>query len=115
VTEILFGDPEESLALLQNSTPAELKSIGQELGPYTLSNEEKNLIKNGELRLIDLCTASGLTPSNGEAKKLIQSGALFVNNKKSEAVDSLITTHDIQNNAFLLLRKGKKNYKIIFC
>jgi tyrosyl-tRNA synthetase len=55
---------------------------------------------------------SGLAPSNGEAKKLIQSGSIFFNEQKVEDINATIQKTDLINGVGLL-RKGKKSYKTI--
>jgi tyrosyl-tRNA synthetase len=56
-------------------------------------------------------TQSGLTSSNGDAKKMMQSGSLFVNEVKVED-PQMILTKDMGVNGVIVLRKGKKQYKI---
>lgn len=63
-------------------------------------------------RLIDLCTKTGLTESNSEAKKQIQAGAIYVNEQKITDINHEVSSDDRVRN-IILLRKGKKNYKII--
>jgi len=52
-----------------------------------------------------------LTESNGEAKKLIASGSLYCNEIKVNDLQHIVKKEDFVNGA-LLLRKGKKQYKI---
>jgi len=62
--------------------------------------------------VIDLFTQSGLTSSNGDAKKMIQSGSLFVNETKVTDIQMTISKENLVNG-ILLLRKGKKMFKVI--
>lgn len=50
---------------------------------------------------------SGLAESNGEAKKLIQQGAISVNEQKVSDIAQIFSKADAVNNV-LLLKKGKK-------
>jgi tyrosyl-tRNA synthetase len=65
-----------------------------------------------EFRILDLCTQSGLTESNWEAKKMIQSGAIYCNEEKISDIQKVISKSDAVNWV-LLLRKGKKVNKAI--
>ncbi|MEI8091084.1 MAG: hypothetical protein WCG98_02280 [bacterium] len=65
-----------------------------------------------ECRVIDLFVQSGLTESNGEAKKLMTSGSLFCNEVKVEDPQQMISKKDFANG-ILLLRKGKKVFKVV--
>jgi tyrosyl-tRNA synthetase len=65
-----------------------------------------------EFRILDLCTQSGLTESNWEAKKMIQSWAIYCNEQKVTDIQQTISKSDTING-ILLLRKGKKVNKAI--
>jgi tyrosyl-tRNA synthetase len=65
-----------------------------------------------EEKVVDVFTQSGLTSSNGDAKKMMQSGSLFINEVKVEDPQMMITK-DMGVNGVILLRKGKKQYKIV--
>jgi tyrosyl-tRNA synthetase len=61
---------------------------------------------------LEACTASGLAESNGEVKKLIQSGSIYCNEVKIEDLQHIISKEQLVNGV-LLLRKGKKVFKIV--
>lgn len=69
-------------------------------------------VQGSELKVLDLFTQSGLTSSNGEAKKMIPSGSLFINEVKIDNPQMLLSSIKAINGVFLL-RKGKKQYKIV--
>lgn len=69
-------------------------------------------IKWTDMKVLDMFTEVGLTSSNGDAKKMIQSGSLYINEIKVEDVQSVVSSKDFINGV-LLLRKGKKQYKIV--
>ncbi len=103
ITEILFSK-ENKLNLLKQ-----------------LNNEEKIALKGAtggveidknEWKILELCSLSGLTESNWEAKKMIQSWALYCNEEKIEDMQKTLSKEDTINGIFLL-RKGKKVYKTI--
>jgi tyrosyl-tRNA synthetase len=70
------------------------------------------IVVQWEQRILDLCTQSWLTESNGEAKKQIQAWAIYCNEQK---VTDIQATIDISQavNGVILIRKGKKVYKAI--
>ena len=51
----------------------------------------------------------GLTNSGGLARRLIQQGGAYVNRRRIEAFDRMITDKDL-NKGEILLRAGKKRY-----
>ena len=69
-------------------------------------------MKWAEMKVLDVFTEVGLTSSNGDAKKMIQSWSLYINEVKVEDVQLVVSSKDFINGV-LLLRKGKKQYKIV--
>ena len=65
-------------------------------------------LTDGSIGILNLLTACGLTRSNGEARRLVQQGGVFVDEEKVAAADTLFTAEQLR--AGLKLRKGKKHY-----
>jgi tyrosyl-tRNA synthetase len=62
--------------------------------------------------LFEVLIGSGLEKSGSTARQSIQSGAIYINEVK--VVDSnYILENNFIDNKFLLLRKGKKNFRIV--
>lgn len=55
---------------------------------------------------------SKVYPSKGEAKKGIQGGGLSINKAKVTALDHKIALHDLLNDKYLLIQKGKKEMSL---
>ena len=51
----------------------------------------------------------GLTTSKSEARRLIQQGGAYINEKQFKAIDVIVDVNLLEENA-LLLRAGKKRY-----
>lgn len=68
---------------------------------------ESNLLENGEISVIDLLCASKLTPSKGEARRLIQQGGVSVDDKKVTDLKAVITSADFEKG-HIIVKKGKK-------
>jgi tyrosine--tRNA ligase len=56
---------------------------------------------------LELLVQSGLAESNGDAKKLIQQGAISVNEQKVSDIAQIFSKANAVNNV-LLVKKGKK-------
>jgi len=65
------------------------------------------------LPLADLCALSGFSKSKGEARRLVESGGISVNQVKVTAKDRAITADDFRFGRILVLRSGKRNYHLI--
>ena len=59
------------------------------------------------ISLLDLFVETGLAPSKGEARRLIQQGGAYVNDEAAGEVSARIGTADLKNGA-IVLRAGKK-------
>lgn len=64
------------------------------------------------LPVVQLFTRTGLTPSNGEARRLIRGGGLYLNDRRIEDEKMVVTLEDF-NDDYLILRAGKKRYHIV--
>lgn len=65
------------------------------------------------LNICDALVATGLETSKGNAKKAVESGAIYLNEEKIEKIDHEITKNDLINNKVALLRKGKKSFRTL--
>ncbi len=71
-------------------------------------NISRDLLSQG-IKVIDLLAATGLIPSKGEGRRLIQQGGLSINDNKVDSMDLIITQADFSDNE-LMVRKGKKSF-----
>jgi tyrosyl-tRNA synthetase len=62
------------------------------------------------LNFVNFLAESGVFPSRGEARKMVQAGGVSVNKTKVSALDFEITAASLLNGKYLLLQKGKSNY-----
>jgi tyrosyl-tRNA synthetase len=60
--------------------------------------------------VVSFLAQSGILPSKGEARKLIQGGGISINRKKVDSLDMIIDPSLLLHNKYLLVQKGKKNY-----
>jgi tyrosyl-tRNA synthetase len=66
----------------------------------------------GGWSVIDATVETGLAKSKGDARRLIAGGGLYVNNRPVGDVNLLLKPADLVANAAIVLRSGKKNYRI---
>ena len=65
------------------------------------------------LSLIDALCRTALAPSKAEARRTIQQGGVYVNNKPVGDVDKKLTAADLASETILILRSGKKRYALV--
>jgi len=63
--------------------------------------------------VVQVAVASGLCKSRGEARRLIESGGLYLNNRRVAATDAVLDASAIIDGVLLVLRAGKKRYQIV--
>ena len=64
--------------------------------------------------LIDALVASGLVKSKGDARRLIESGGVYLNNVRAEGgLDRKLGPADLASESVIVLRTGKKNYSLL--
>ncbi|MBL0181898.1 MAG: tyrosine--tRNA ligase [Chitinophagaceae bacterium] len=68
---------------------------------------------NAGIDVVSLLTETGIFPSKGEAKKMIQGGGVSINRKKVEGVQWSVGSAQLLHNKYLLVQKGKKNYYLV--
>lgn len=66
------------------------------------------------LPLVDALTASGLSKSKSDARRLVESGGVYINNAKAEGgLERRLTAQDLAGETICVLRAGKKNYALL--
>jgi len=63
--------------------------------------------------VIDLLVSSKLAQSKGDARRTIKGGGLYLNNQRIENAGQMVTTNDLFDGKFLVLRKGRKKYHLV--
>lgn len=68
---------------------------------------------NSELDVVTFLAETGVFPSKGEARKLIQGGGVSINRKKVEDVKMMMNTSMLLQGKYLLVQKGKNNHYLV--
>jgi tyrosyl-tRNA synthetase len=63
--------------------------------------------------IIDLLTETGVVKSKGEARRLISSGGVYVNNVRVEDIAQTVSPVQLIAGRFVVLRTGKKQYYLL--
>ncbi len=101
ITEFLFGE-NDKLELLKSLSDQELNVFYSEIG----------WLKYTDQNLFGLFVDAWLEQSNSTARQTLQNGGMFINEKKIEDGHYDFSS-DFIDEKFLLIRKGKKNFRII--
>lgn len=105
VTKLVHGEEEAQKA--QDAAEA-LFGKGGNLDLVPTTELEKEELKDG-MNIVNLIVSTGLVPSKGEGRRLINQGGLTLNDEKVDAIDFMVTMKDFKDGN-LMLKKGKKTY-----
>ena len=56
---------------------------------------------------------TGILPSKGEARKLVQGGGISINRKKVENVQLILDSQFLLHGKYLMVQKGKRNFYLV--
>ncbi len=106
LTKMVHGDEEADKAL---ATAREifLKGAVSDDMPTTVLSEAD--FTDGKITVVDMMIKAKLSPSKGEAKRLIQQGGVLVCDEKIETFDAAVNMADFSEKD-IIVKKGKKTY-----
>ena len=104
-SEILFG--QSTVDALRSLNEKQLLEVMDGVPQVTAF---KAALQEG-VDIISFLAESGIFPSKGEARKMLQSGGVSVNKEKITP-DFTIRTEHLLNDQYLLVQKGKSNYTL---
>ncbi|HYT50153.1 MAG TPA: tyrosine--tRNA ligase [Pyrinomonadaceae bacterium] len=103
-SEVLFGKEISGMSV------AQILDIFADVPSTEL---EKSKLDDDGFTLADVLVLSGLAPSKGEAKRLVQGGGIAVNNVRADDVRKSISVSEFIDGQVLVLRKGARHYHLI--
>jgi tyrosyl-tRNA synthetase len=102
-SKALFGEEISSLSA------EELLDVFQEAPSTRL---EKSQLASG-ISIVDLCVAAGLAPSKSEARRLVESGGVYLNNRRMSDAKQKVSSSDTLHGRFMVLRRGQKEFRLV--
>lgn len=107
-SQILFGNgTKEQLLQLDEKT---LLSVFSGVPQFEV---DKLLLNDGVNILELICSQTAVFASKGEARRLMKDNGLSINQIKETDPEKIISTDDLLQQKYMLVRKGKKNYFLI--
>lgn len=104
-TRVLFGGEE-----IEGLQAAEIADIFSDVPSSRIAREQ--LEGEGE-GLVALLADAGVTSSRGEARRGVEQGGIYLNNRRITDSRATVTLDDAVDGRFLVLRRGKKNYHLV--
>lgn len=102
-TKIFFG------AEIDRLSDAELVPIFRDVSSCEMP---RTRLEEG-VGIIDAFCSAGLASSKSEARRSIQEGAAYVNNRRVESIERVLNANDLASETVVVLRSGKKRYALL--
>lgn len=103
ISNFMFSEEINRVEVLKSLNEEQIKSYWDAMWAFEYKNEN----------LFEVIVKSGLAKSNSEARQSVQSWAIYINENKVEDFDFDVSSNFI-NDKVLVLRKWKKNLRIIY-
>ncbi len=120
VTRLVHGD--DGLQTAQRATEiffgAEISALSdsqlQEIFADVPSQElPRSRLDGAGLNIVDALVESGLAKSKSDARRTVEQGGAYVNNRRIEGTSTQLATSDLASETVLVLRSGKKKYALL--
>lgn len=121
ITRFVHGEAELAKALettqklfSQQTAPAESLSVedleGME-GVVKFDYAAARLASG--IDIVSFLAETGIFPSKGDARKMVQGGGVSINRKKIDNIQHQVDSSHLLHGNYLLVQKGKKNYYLV--
>ena len=77
--------------------------------PYTLAKDHRTGFENGNINVLSMLVATGLCPSRGEARRLVQQGGVLIDEEKITE-PSFTLSKEMFAKGHIIVKKGKKTF-----
>ncbi len=102
--EILFG------AEIADLDDTQLMSIFDDVPSQLCSRGE---IQGDGMPILDALVKSGLAKSKSEARRTVQQGGAYVNNRRHDDIEDCLTESHLASETVMVLRSGRKRYALL--
>jgi tyrosyl-tRNA synthetase len=103
-TEIFFG------AEIDRLSDAQLVEIFADVPSETLP---RSRLEADGVSLIDALVEAGLAKSKSEARRTIEQGGAYVNNRRVDGIERILTANDLASETVMVLRSGRRKYALL--
>jgi tyrosyl-tRNA synthetase len=103
-TKVFFGEAMTGLGA------TEIREIFADAPSSTVTQAD---FANDGIPLVNLLESAGVAKSRGEARRLISSGGIYLNNVRVQEADQSVSLDRAIEGRYLVLRRGKKEYYLV--
>lgn len=73
----------------------------------------KSRLEGDGLNIVDALVESGLAKSKADARRTVQQGGGYVNNRRIDGIDTQLRAEHLASQSIMVLRSGKKRYALL--
>lgn len=106
-SQILFSN--ETAEILQQLNEEELLQVMEGVPRVDFAKKEME----AGIDIVTFLADTGILPSKGEAKKMVQAGGISINKSRVDNLESKIDVSWLLNGKYVLAQKGKKSYWLV--
>ncbi|MFP6753865.1 MAG: tyrosine--tRNA ligase [Pirellulaceae bacterium] len=103
-SEILFG------AEIADLDDEHLLDVFSDVPSHEISADQ---LAGGNLLLVDVLVETELCQSKSDARRSIEQGGAYINNRRVEGVDRVLSAGDMASDSVIVVRRGKKKYALL--
>jgi tyrosyl-tRNA synthetase len=103
-TEIFFGAEIDSLSE---------KQLAEIFADVPSRDLPRSRLDGAGLNIVDALVEAGLAKSKGEARRIVEQGGAYVNNRRAEGLAAQLGRTHLASESLMILRSGKKKYALL--
>ena len=73
----------------------------------------RSALEGEGLSLVEALAECGLTPSRSAARKAVEQGGAYVNNRRATGLDHRLTSADLLHDRYVVLRRGRRDHHLL--
>jgi len=89
------------------------KQLGEIFADVPSKDLPRSRLGGEGLSLIDVLVESSLAKNKSEARRVIEQGGAYVNNRRIDSLEARLTAKDLASETVMVLRSGKKKYALL--
>jgi tyrosyl-tRNA synthetase len=106
-TEMLFG--KDTADVLQSLTEQQLLEVLDGVPQFEFAASELETGKD----IVSFLAETGILPSKGEARKMVQNNGISVNKVKVTGIDTVVNKNQLLNGKYILVQRGSNKFNLV--
>ncbi|ARJ50017.1 tyrosine--tRNA ligase [Staphylococcus lutrae] len=115
VTRLIHGEAalNDAQRISEALFKGDLKSLSADEISASFKDVPQVTVSSDMTNLVELLVEAKISPSKRQAREDITNGAIYINGERQQDLDYTLVAEDRYDNAFTIIRRGKKKYFMI--